>query len=71
VTPTEYDDENQPIQRDELPEDQQEFLKHYEALVSMLPWDVRSEEYHTFNDHLSQMLAQANRWGQQQAERNS
>lgn len=62
MTPT---DENEPISREELPADQQEFLKNYEELVSMLPWDVRSEEYHHFNDVLSKMLSQANLWGQE------
>jgi hypothetical protein len=60
VTPIEDDE---PLSRLQLPQDQQDFLRKYEELVVMLPWDVRSDEYHRFND----MLAQANRWGQEQA----
>lgn len=64
MTPIEDDE---PLSRLQLPQDQQDFLVRYEELVAMLPWDVRSDEYHRFNDLLSAMLAQANRWGQDQA----
>ena len=65
MTPTE--DDNQPLSRLELPEDQQTFLVNYETLVAMVPFEAGSEEYHTFNDLLSAMLSQANTWGQEKA----
>jgi hypothetical protein len=64
VTPIEEDG---PLSRLELPEDQQNFLVTYETLVAMLPWESDSDEYHTFNDLLSRMLSQANTWGQEKA----
>jgi hypothetical protein len=65
VTPIE--EEDGPLSRLELPEDQQNFLVNYETLVAMLPWEPGSDEYHTFNDLLSAMLSQANTWGQEKA----
>jgi hypothetical protein len=64
VTPIEEDG---PLSRLELPEDQQNFLVNYETLLAMVPFEPGSDEYHTFNDLLSAMLAQANTWGQEKA----
>lgn len=54
-----------------LPEDQVEFLKHYEAVCQSLPWEPNTQPYHDFHDHLSAMLAQANTWGYERAQKES
>jgi len=64
VTPTE---DNQPLSRLELPEDQQQFLLQYEALMGMVDFEPGTDEYHDFNDLLSSLLSQANTWGQEKA----
>jgi hypothetical protein len=62
-----YDDT--PISISELPEDQRKFLELYEELCGMVVHAVDTEGYHHFNDVLSKLLAQANRWGYDRAKK--
>ena len=61
------DDENEPINKEAMTEDQQRFFGNYETLCMLLPYEADSIEYRAIQDALAAMLLQANKWGQKKA----